>query len=302
MTAWHVGRMVGYDLESTGIDPLTARIVTAAIVHTAPGQRPSTIQWLLDPGIDIPAEAAAVHGWTRIRILDQIREAHHHAVTDPSARARFRPEGMAVRLTPTPRELERGNTLVMTVDGALGEIAGHLALAMKAEVPVVVANAAYDMTLTEQELTRVGVDALTSRPTGIRGVVDPQVLDKQWDPYRKVNRAGGCRGGKHACGGCGATNKQLGSLCQHYGVRLTGAHNAGADALAAVRLAKRLADLWPDVARLRLPTLHAHQVTWRREQADSLRAYFDRTGVEHDGVDAGWPVHTRLAADLAGVT
>jgi DNA polymerase-3 subunit epsilon len=270
MTAWHVVRMVGYDLESTGIDPLTARIVTAAIVHTAPGQRPTTIQWLLDPGTDVPDEAAAVHGWTRHSVLAEVGG-----------------EGRAVRLTDS-------NRMPMTVDGALGEIAGHLALAMKAEIPVVVANAAYDMTLTETELTRVGVDTLSSRPTGISGIVDPQVLDKAFDPYRKVNRDGGCKGGKHRCGGCGATNKQLGSLCAHYGVRLTGAHNAGADALAAVRLAKRLADLWPDVARLRLPTLHAHQVTWRRGQADSLRAYFDKNGIDHDGVDPGWPLHTTL--------
>jgi DNA polymerase-3 subunit epsilon len=41
-------------------------------------------------------------------------------------------------------------------------------------------------------------------------------------------------------------------------------------------------------------------VTWRREQADSLRAYFDKNGIEHDGVDPGWPVHTSLQ-QLAGV-
>lgn len=274
MTAWHVGRMVGYDLESTGVDPLTARIVTAAVVHTAPDQRPSTIQWLLDPGIDVPAEAAAVHGWTRDHVLAEVGG-----------------EGRAVRVTDS-------NRMPMTVDGALGEIAGHLALAMKAEVPVVVANAAYDCTLTEQELARVGVDTLTSRPTGIRGVVDPMVLDRQWDPYRKTKT--GCRGGKYRCEGCGVTDRKLGSLCTHYGLRLLGAHSAGGDALAAVRLAVKLASLWPDVARLKLPTLHAHQITWRAEHMASLHQYHERMGVADGDYDRGWPVHSSLAA-MAGV-
>jgi DNA polymerase III subunit epsilon len=282
MTAWHVGRMVGYDLESTGIDPLTARIVTAAIVHTAPGQRPSTIQWLLDPGIDVPAEAAAVHGWSRSRILEQVGEP-------------VLGERMAVRITAGP---DRENRMPMTVDGALGEIAGHLALAMKADIPVVIANAAYDMTLTETELSRVGIDTLTSRPTGICGVVDPMVLERQWDPYRKTKT--GCRGGKYRCEGCGVTDRKLGSLCTHYGIRLVGAHSAGGDALAAVRLATKLASLWPDVARLRLPTLHSHQVAWRAEQMASLESYHRRMGVADGDYDQGWPVHTRLAA-LQGV-
>lgn len=268
MTAWHVGRMVGFDLESTGVDPLEARIVTAALVHTAPGQRPSTIQWLLDPGVDIPAEAAAVHGWTRDRILAEVGGP-----------------GRAVRVT-------SDNRMPMQVDGALGEIAGQLAVAMKAEAPVVIANAAYDCTLLESELPRHGIDTLSSRPTGVTGVVDPMVLEKAYDPYRRVK--GGCRGGKHRCGGCGVTDKTLTSLCTHYGVRLTAAHSAGADALAAIRVAARLASLWPEIARWRLPTLHAHQVTWRAEQANSLRGYFDKNGIDHDGVDPSWPLHSSL--------
>jgi DNA polymerase-3 subunit epsilon len=272
MTSWSAGRFVGYDLESTGTNPFDARILQAAVVHVEPDSRPHTIQWLLDPGIDVPDEAAQVHGWTRQRIIE-----------------RCKGPGMAIRTTTGS---DRLNEMRMHIDGALGEIAGHLAVAMHTDVPVVIANAAYDLTLTETELTRVGVDTITSRPTGIRGIVDPMVIEKAFDPYRKVKT--GCRGGKWPCGGCGATDKKLGSLCTHYGIRLTGAHNAAADALAAVRLAAKLADLWPSVGRLRLPTLHAHQIQWRREQADSLRAYFDRNGTEHDGVDPGWPVHTHL--------
>ena len=56
---------------------------------------------------------------------------------------------------------------------------------------------------------------------------------------------------------------------------------------------------WPATARLRLGTLHEHQVTWRREQADGLRAYFDKNGIEHDGVDPGWPVYSTLPSAVA---
>lgn len=288
MTAWGAGPLVGYDVESTGTDPHTARMVTAAIVHTTPGTRPRRIEWVLDPGIEIPDEAAAVHGWTRIRILDQIRESYLHAVTDPAARASFTPEGMAVRLTPVSRELERGNTMVMTVDGALGEIVGHLGIAMHTDTPLVIANAPYDLTLTEAECRRLDVDPLMTRPAGIKGIVDPMVIEKAFDPYRKVK--GGCRGGKYQCGGCGVVDKKLGSLCTHYGIRLTAAHNAAADALAAVRLAAKLGDVWPEVGRWTLPTLHKYQVGWRAEQMDGLRTYFDKVGTEHDGCDGSWPL------------
>lgn len=274
--------MVGYDLESTGTNPLEARIVTAAVVHVEPGQRPRSIEWVLDPGCEVPAEAAAIHGWTRTRILAEVGG-----------------EGRAIRVT---RPSVMPNQMTMTVDGALGEIVGHIGVAMHTDTPLVIANAAYDLTLTETECARLDVDTLTSRPAGIRGVVDPMVLDKVYDPYRKVNRDGGCQGGKYRCGGCGATDKKLGSLCAHYGVRLTGAHNAAADALAAVRLTRKFGDPMGAEARWKLATLHAHQIEWRREQMDGLRSYFDKNQIEHDGCDGGWPLHTSLSATLAGAT
>lgn len=271
---WHEGHIVGLDTETTGTNPAEARIITAAIVHAKPGHRPTTMQWIINPGVDIPAEAAEVHGWTNERL----------------ARTGVEP-GTAVRIN-------RGRTDRIWLDGALFEIAAQAATAMAADAPLVVHNAAYDLTLLEAELVRAGVDTLTSRPTGIRGVVDPFVLERAFDPYRKVK--GGCQGGKHDCGGCRVEDKTLGSLCRHYGIRHTGAHDASGDALAAVRLARRLAGLWPEIARWRLGTLHTHQVTWRREQADSLRSYFDRAGIEHDGVNPGWPVYAPANTAPAG--
>lgn len=269
MTAekWHEGRMLGFDTETTAPNPFDARIVTAAIVHRIPGNRPRTVTWLIDPGVDIPDEAAEVHGWTTTKL--QKRLAGREAI-------QIHADG---RETPVAK------------DGALYTIAMYLAQAMGLDMPIVAANAPYDLTLLEAELVRNGIDTLSSRPTGVRGVVDVQVLDKAYDPYRKVNRDGGCQGGKHKCRGCGATNKTLTALCAHYGVPHVGAHDAGGDALAAIRLAPRLAGLWPEIARWKLATLHEHQVTWRRDQMDGLRSYFDKNDIEHDGCCGEFPVH-----------
>lgn len=273
-TKWHEGRMAGFDTETTGIDPHEARIVTAAIVHRIPGERPRTKSWIIDPGIPIPEEAAAVHGWTTERLA-----------------AKFDAPAQAIRVS-------AGRETRMTRDGALFEIAALLGSVMGHDVPVVVANAPFDLTLLEAELARHGIDTLASRPAGISGVVDPQVLEKQLDPYRKVKT--GCRGGKVKCGGCGSTDKTLLSLCAHYGVTHVGAHDASGDALAALRLSVKLAEAWPEMARWKLATLHQHQVTWRKQQADGLREYFDKIGEPHDGVCGEWPLHSACAPALVG--
>lgn len=269
---WHETHMVGLDTETTGVNPLEDRIVTAAIVHLPAAGRPRAIQWLIHPGRDIPTEASDVHGWTLDRVERRLAVSGAEAI-------RF----------------VDGNAAPMTREAALFEIAAQVGTAIGAAAPLVVHNAAYDLTLLETELGREGIDTLSSRPAGIAGVVDPMVIEKAYDPFRKVK--GGCRGGKHQCGGCGAEDKKLGSLCRHYGVVHTGEHDAAADVLAAMRLARRFGQLWPEIGRWKLGTLHAHQVTWRREQADSLRAYFDRAGIEHDGIDPGWPVHTSLTRE-----
>lgn len=266
-TKWHQTHMVGLDTETTGTDPRHERIVTAAIVHTSPDARPITMQWIVHPEVDIPTEASDVHGWTMDR-LERRLEGHG-----------------ALRI-------REGRETFIRKDTALLEIAGQASSAMGRDVALVVCNASYDLTLLEAELTRNSLPTVTEQAGGIRGVVDPMVLEKQWDPYRKVK--GGCRGGKHKCGGCGTEDKTLGSLCRHYGIFHGGAHDAAADTLAAMRLAVRITNLWPDAARLKLSTLFEKQIEWRRSQADGLRKYFDKNGIEHDGVDPGWPLHTDL--------
>ncbi len=65
MTArWLPGDMLCFDVESTGPDPETARIVTAYTAIVGPGGIRDARSWLVNPGCSIPAEATAVHGVT----------------------------------------------------------------------------------------------------------------------------------------------------------------------------------------------------------------------------------------------
>lgn len=220
--AWWEGDLVGFDLETTGVDPETARIVTACVVLDIPGHEPVVRSWLVNPGVDIPAEAAAVHGVTT----------------------------------------ERAQADGQYPDVAIGEIL--TLLGAQANPPLVAFNAAYDFTVLDREARRLGREPFAPRP-----VIDPFVIDKQVDRYRRGKRT-------------------LGVTCQHYGVTLDAAHTADADALAAVQLARAIArgtSGAPDV-----DVLHDLQIGWRAQQSASLQDYLrrqDPTVV----VDGTWPVH-----------
>jgi len=61
--SWHHQPFVAFDLETTGIDPETARIVTADCLRIDPvsGEK-HPLSWLVNPGIEIPEETTRVHG------------------------------------------------------------------------------------------------------------------------------------------------------------------------------------------------------------------------------------------------
>lgn len=245
---WHRDKLAAFDVESTGTNVHEDRIVTAAVVYMAGILRPKAYTWVINPGIPIPDEAAAVHGWTTERI------AAHPGVMDP--------------------------------DTALFEIVGKLAYLMAQGIPLVAMNASFDLTMLEAEARRYDIDPLSARlPNGIRPVVDPMVLDKQVDPYRPA-----VCGAKRSKCTCGAQSKRLDGLCLHYGVLLGDAHTADADAVAAGRLVARLVDKHRELASLPLNDLHDLQVQWREQQMRSLREYFDKNGIDHDGCDGGWPL------------
>lgn len=238
---WDRLPMLALDFEATGVNPHEDRMVTAALVCIEPDQRPRIDSYVVDPGIEIPEGATEVHGYTRDRA---IAEATH------------------------------------TVDQALFEIVGRVALWLEHGKPLVVMNAPYDITLLEAECRRHDVEGLLARrghAGKIAPIIDPLVLDKAADKYRKGGR-------------------RLEQLCEAYGVRHTGAHDASADALACCRLWPRIIASKPEMFRgFTLNALHQAQITWRREQQTSLAAYFNRIG-EHEKamtVSTEWPIQTR---------
>ena len=67
---WLDSPLGALDTETTGTDPETARVVTACVgMSMAPGQW-SPMEWRLNPGVPIPAGAAAVHGITDADVTD----------------------------------------------------------------------------------------------------------------------------------------------------------------------------------------------------------------------------------------
>lgn len=216
---WHLGRLAGFDLETTSPDPETARIVTACIVQCGGQQPVQSGTWLSDvDGQDIPAEAAAIHG---------ISTEKAHA---------------------------EGTDLREVVD----QLIGALTQVVLAGAPVVAMNARYDLTVLDREAGRFGLTSLSKAVGGDLRVLDPFVIDKAVDRYRRGKR-------------------NLTALCEHYAVPIGDAHSADADAIAACRVVWRQGQRNPKLAEMTLGEVHAAQVGWAADQAASLQEYLRKS-------------------------
>lgn len=215
-----------FDLETTGIDVETSRIVSAHVgVIGADGESIERTDWLADPGIDIPVQASAVHG-----------------ITTEWARAEGR-----------------------SAPEVVGEIVAAVRSLLGRGLAVTIYNAPYDLTLLNREALRHGIAPLMS-PSPI---VDPLVMDKAVDRYRKGKRT-------------------LEVVAQLYGAELLDAHDAGADAIAAGRVAQAIARQYPQLVGSGAAELHLLQVGWCRDQAASFQEYRRRTDPSFVA-SGGWP-------------
>ncbi len=119
------------------------------------------------------------------------------------------------------------------------DIGTRVAAAISRDIPVVGHNVGpYDLTMLVAELIRHGHRNLANQVAGIRLVVDTGVIEKHLDQYRPAEPGGRSRRPAEACG-----SHQLIDCCRLWGIDLDAAdaHGAEADALAAGRLAWRLA-------------------------------------------------------------
>lgn len=213
-------KLLSFDLETTGPNPATALVVTSALLRIT-GTEVDERQWLADPGVDIPAEATAVHGIST-----------EHARSNGQDHAQV----VAETIEGIRRGWDDGYTLV-------------------------VFNAPFDLTI----LKRLDPTFEVAGP-----VLDPYVIDRAIDPFRKGKRT-------------------LTALCEHYDIRLEGAHDAAVDALAAARLAWKFAahemlqaSTWTEV--------NDKQAAWHAERQESFKKYLERQGRATSDVNTGWPI------------
>ncbi len=158
-------------------------------------------------------------------------------------------------------------------DQVADAIAGVLTGYWKSGVPVVAYNAAFDLTLLSAVVRRYGLPSLRERLGGTdpAPVVDPYTIDRSVERYRRGKR-------------------NLEAVCTEYGVSLDAAHDASADALAAARLARAIADRHPKVAALGPAELHRRQIEWYAEWAADFQSFLRRKGETDAVVDGTWPM------------
>ncbi|MGJ7560309.1 5'-3' exonuclease H3TH domain-containing protein [Brevibacterium casei] len=223
--AWPHARLVGFDLETTGVDPDTARIVTAAFVED-----PDRVEmWLADPGVEIPEAARAVHG-----------------ITTEYAQA-------------------NGMPAVEVVTALCTELTG-----LRDEGAVVVGhNIVYDLSVLDAEVRRHRPD-LDLRSL-LPAIVDTFVLDRRVDRYRRGKRT-------------------LTATAEAWDVSLLDAHDAAADARAALDIARALASKSTEIAAYTPQEIMAAQGEWKRAQAADLQAFLRRKGNADAVVDGSWPI------------
>ncbi|WP_263246980.1 exonuclease domain-containing protein [Saccharopolyspora rosea] len=138
----------------------------------------------------------------------------------------------------------------------VAEVAAALAEEWSPDTPLCVFNAVFDLSMLHAELRRHhGRDLELGGP-----VVDPLCIDRHVDRYRKGKRT-------------------LGALCEHHRVRHDGAHTSTGDALAAARVAWRLARDYPaEVGQVPLDVLHTRQIEWHRTRTLGFADYLERQG------------------------
>lgn len=207
--------------------------VTYDRIVTAALVRPNgeTLRWISDAdGVEIPTAASDIH----------------HVST---AYAR-----------------KHGQPAKQVVEDIADAIAGEMSAGRAA---LVVMNAPFDLPLLDAECVRHGVPTVAARVGHVGPVVDPLVLDRAADKFRKGKRT-------------------LEALAAHYGVKLDDAHSADADAQAALDVALRIADKFP---QLQVPAevLHGWQVTWYERWAVDREAYGRKTNPDFT-IGRAWPV------------
>ena len=166
-----------------------------------------------------------------------------HGITTDMARAQGRPAGEVV-----------------------AEIVAALRGYLERGIPVVAYNAPYDFTILHFEALRHGLPVLDPRP-----ILDPLVLDRAVDQYRKGKR-------------------RLENTAEFYGVQLSDAHNATADAVATGRVLQALVRKFGAKLSADLEEVHNAQVDWADAQEASFAKWMQNNVNPDFKANPGWPL------------
>lgn len=216
--------MYALDFETDGVNPLECRTVTVALVEVAgDGTVVRARGAVVNSGVEIPEEAAAIHGFTTERVKEEGRQ----------------PEDVFPRL-------------ITLLEGA-----------SKDHAPLVIFNSRFDWPLLHAEAERLGLDVPEFN------IIDPFIIDKKVDKWRKGKRT-------------------LGVTAEHYGVELTDAHSASADAIAAALVARAIGRTYPLVGDATPAELQPLQAEWFLEWSRSFNQYLTKQG-KTDLVAGTWP-------------
>ena len=216
-----------FDTETTGLSTRDDRIVTAFLGVMGPdGELTESFSWLADPGVVIPPRATEVHG-----------------ITTKMAQEQGRPAAEVV-----------------------AEVLRELTRILGAGIPLVVYNASYDLSLTNSEAKRYGLQPLDNP----RPIIDPLVIDRALDTYRKGKRT-------------------LDVVSMHYGIINDNAHNAEGDAVTAGRVARAIVQKFPEETA-DVMSLHDRQVDWAFQWAESFKRYLESQGRPARGLGGRWPL------------
>jgi DNA polymerase-3 subunit epsilon len=146
------------------------------------------------------------------------------------------------------------------------------------EIPIVIFNAPFDSTMSLAEFNRYRILMKYTPEELFSRVIDPLVIDKACDKYRKGSR-------------------KLTDTAALYGYDLTNAHNSTADVEATLYITRQLGKFFKP--EMDIYTLQEFQKDAKMEQSTSFQAYLrKKTDEEGNLVDPNavinteWPFQT----------
>lgn len=239
MTSYFDGPLLGFDIESTGVDQFEDRVVTFSMVFSASAEaEPIIVEYKMDPGVEIAEGATAVHG---------ISTAH-------------------------------AQEFFMDAAKAMPYIARRMETIVDHGIPFVIYNAPFDTTMIYNEFERYNVPLRYTREEMFARVIDPLVIDKACDKWRKGSR-------------------KLTDTAKLYGYDLTNAHNSTADVEATLHITRQLGKFFKP--EMTIEMLQEFQKDAKMEQSTSFQKYL-RTKKDEEGnlidpsavISTEWPFQT----------